>query len=82
MKDILALWTKSRRVETDSEISAGRKTLPSTDTDDSYKSESGLDPESESNGPPLYSAKSCPICCEKYEVGDDICWSKVNYACR
>uniref|UniRef100_A0A7S3PW28 RING-type domain-containing protein n=1 Tax=Chaetoceros debilis TaxID=122233 RepID=A0A7S3PW28_9STRA len=80
VKDMLALWTKSRRVGTDSEISPGRMNLTSTDTDDSDKSESGLDPASGSTDPPLYSAKACPICRENYEVGDDICWSK-NVKC-
>jgi len=29
----------------------------------------------------LYSPKSCPICCEDYQKGDDIAWSK-NEKCH
>ena len=28
------------------------------------------------NDSPLYSPKSCPICCDDYAKGDDIAWSK------
>ena len=30
----------------------------------------------------LYNPKTCPICCEEYEKGDDIAWSKNERCCH